>query len=103
MQANGAEMMRLAACFATESGIEVCAPVHDAFLIAAPLERLDDDIARMCMAMGKASRAVLAGFEIRTDVHRVDYPARYTDDRGAVMWERVLGLIARCRQPRRVA
>ena len=45
MQANAAEMMRLAACFATESGIEVCAPVHDAFLICAPLERFDGDIA----------------------------------------------------------
>ena len=36
MQANGAEMMRIAACLATERGIEVCAPVHDAFLICAP-------------------------------------------------------------------
>ena len=34
MQANGAEMLRLACCFATERGIEVCAPVHDAVLIA---------------------------------------------------------------------
>ena len=41
MQAAGAEMMRIAAIAATEAGIEVCAPVHDAFLIAAPLERLD--------------------------------------------------------------
>jgi DNA polymerase-1 len=40
MQANGAEMMRLAACLATERGIEVFAPVHDAFLICAPLNRL---------------------------------------------------------------
>ena len=30
MQANGAEMLRLACCLATERGIEVCAPVHDA-------------------------------------------------------------------------
>jgi DNA polymerase I-like protein with 3'-5' exonuclease and polymerase domains len=33
MQANGAEMMRIAAIAATEACIEVCAPVHDAFLI----------------------------------------------------------------------
>ena len=39
MQANGAEMMRVAAIAATEAGIEVCAPVHDAFLIQAPLEQ----------------------------------------------------------------
>jgi DNA polymerase I-like protein with 3'-5' exonuclease and polymerase domains len=103
MQANAAEMMRLAACFATESGIEVCAPVHDAFLICAPLERLDEDIAQMRAAMAKASRAVLAGFEIRSDVHRVHYPDRYMDERGVVMWERVLKLIARCRKARRAA
>src|SRR3954464_13305113 len=37
MQANGAEMLRLACCLATERGIRVCAPVHDALLIEAPL------------------------------------------------------------------
>ena len=37
MQANGAELLRLACCFATERGIQVCAPVHDAVLICAPL------------------------------------------------------------------
>src|SRR5262249_46361650 len=33
LQANGAEMLRLACCLATERGIQVCAPVHDALLI----------------------------------------------------------------------
>ena len=37
MQANGAEMLRLACCLGTERGIEICAPVHDAVLICAPL------------------------------------------------------------------
>ena len=32
MQANGAEMLRLACCLATERGVQVCAPVHDAVL-----------------------------------------------------------------------
>jgi DNA polymerase I len=36
MQANGAEMLRLACCLATERGVEVCSPVHDAVLICAP-------------------------------------------------------------------
>ena len=39
-QANGAEMMRIAAILATEAGIEVCGPIHDAFLIVSPLDRL---------------------------------------------------------------
>lgn len=93
MQANGAEMMRIAACLATERGIEVCAPVHDAFLICAPLDRLEHDITAMRSAMAEASRIVLGGFELRTDVSRVLYPNRYTTKRGMVMWNRVMKLI----------
>jgi DNA polymerase-1 len=44
MQGNGSEMLRLACCLATEAGIRVCAPVHDAILIEAPLEELDRTI-----------------------------------------------------------
>jgi DNA polymerase I len=94
MQGNGAEMLRLACCYATEIGIEVCAPVHDAVLIAAPLDRLDHDVARMRACMAKASRDVLAGFELRTEAKQVRFPARYSDRRGRVMWQRVMKLIA---------
>ena len=93
MQANGAEMLRLACCLATERGIEVCAPVHDAVLICAPLERLDADVARMQDAMREASCIVLAGFELGTDAKIVRYPDRYMDERGVVMWGRVMELI----------
>src|SRR5262249_55505267 len=37
MQGNGSEMLRLACCLATEQGIRVCWPVHDAILIEAPV------------------------------------------------------------------
>jgi DNA polymerase I len=94
MQANGAEMLRLACCLGTERGIEICAPVHDAVLICAPLDRLDEDIAKMRVAMAEASRIVLNGFELRTDVHVVKYPDRYMDDRGVKMWDRVMRLVA---------
>jgi DNA polymerase I len=85
MQGNGAEMLRLACCLATERGIEVCAPVHDAVLICAPLNRLDADIAGMRAAMAEASRIVLNGFELGTDVSIVRYPDRYADKRGTRM------------------
>ena len=92
MQANGAEMLRLACCLATEQGVEVCAPVHDAVLICAPLERLDDDIRRIQEAMREASRVVLNGFELGTDAKIIRYPDRYMDERGATMWDRVMKL-----------
>ena len=95
MQANGAEMLRIACCLATERGVEVCCPIHDAVLICAPLKRLDEDMARTRAAMVEASQAVLSGFELETDAHVVRYPARYMDARGKTMWERVCGLALR--------
>ena len=94
MQANGAEMLRLACCLATERGIEVCAPVHDAVLVCAPIERLDADVACMRACMAEASRIILAGFELRTDATLILYPDRYSDPRGVVMWDRVSRLVA---------
>jgi hypothetical protein len=100
MQANGAEMLRIACCLATERGIEVCAPIHDAVLICAPLNRLDDDIAAMRAAMAEASRCVLAGFELATDVKVVSWPDRYSDPRGAEMWNRACNLVLAEQAPR---
>ena len=92
MQANGAEMLRLACCLGTEAGISICAPVHDAILIMAPLDRLDEDVARMHVYMEEASRIVLGGFRLRTDQHVFPYPERYSDPkgRGQLMLETVL-------------
>jgi hypothetical protein len=93
MQANGAEMLRVACCLGVERGVEICAPVHDAVLICAPEERLHADIEAMRTAMAEASRIVLGGFELGSDVSITRWPDRYTDARGAVMWSRVMGLI----------
>jgi len=41
----------------------------------------------------EASRAVLDGFEIGTDVSITKFPDRFMDERGAVMWTRVLDLL----------
>ena len=98
MQANGAEMMRLAACLATERGVEVCAPVHDAFLICTPIERIEADVAGMRAAMDEAARAVLDGFPISTEAKIVRYPDRYMDKRGTVMWQQVMRLLAQLRR-----
>jgi DNA polymerase family A len=93
MQANGAEIMRLAVCLGVENGITICAPVHDAILIMAPLERLDSDIARMRAYMEQASELVLNGFKLRTEFVAVRYPDRYTDERGRQFWNLVMSLL----------
>jgi DNA polymerase-1 len=92
MQANGAEMLRIACCLATERGIDVCAPVHDALLIEGPAGEIAEVVAAARTAMADASRMVL-DVEVPTDVEIVEWPGRYADPRGAVMWARVTELV----------
>jgi hypothetical protein len=94
MQANGAEMMRLACILVTEAGINLCAPVHDALLIEGPADEIDDLVRETQRLMAQASRTVLGGFELRTGVEKIVYPSRYRDEkRGGPMWDRVMRLI----------
>jgi DNA polymerase I len=93
MQANGAEMMRIGAIAATEAGIEVCAPIHDAYLIAAPLHRLENDVEHMRELMSKAGEVVTGGLSVRTDAMIIRAPDRYMDERGIEMWNLVVDLL----------
>jgi DNA polymerase I len=99
LQANGAEMLRLASCSLTEAGIRVCATVHDAFLIEAPAEDIDQAVAECQRAMRKASEHVLDGFALRTEVKVVSFPDCFEDERGWRTWEKVSGLLDQMRWP----
>ena len=77
--------------------------MHDAVLIAAPLDRLEAEVARMQDAMREASRIVLGGFELGVDATVVRYPDRYEDPRGAVMWQRVTRLLEEAEGAREAA
>jgi DNA polymerase-1 len=98
MQANGAEILRLACCLATEQGLCVCAPVHDALLIEAPTESIDDVVAATQEVMAKASEIVLGGFRLRTDAKIVRYPDRYMDPRGESFWNQVMQILRELEQ-----
>jgi hypothetical protein len=93
MQGNGAEMLRLACCMGTENGILICAPVHDAVLIKAPIDRIDRDVAAMRAYMEEASAIVLDGFRLLTEAKIVHCPDRYTDPRGETMFAKVMSLL----------
>ena len=92
LQANGAEMLRLACCLVTERRIRVAAPVHDALLVEAPVSDIDQAVAETQRAMREASEIILGGFSLRTDVEIVRYPDRYMDPRGEAMWDAVTEL-----------
>ena len=67
--------------------------MHDALLLASPLDRLDEDVARLRACMAEASRIVLAGFEIGTDAKLIRWPDRFMSERGIEMWRRVMRLL----------
>jgi hypothetical protein len=93
MQANGAEMLRIACMLATERGIGIAAPVHDALLIVAAVDNIESHVATTKTAMIKASEIVLHGFALRVDDKIVRYPDRYMDGRGKGMWDRIMRLL----------
>lgn len=94
MQANGAEMMRLACCELTEQGVMVCAPIHDALLVEADMEEIDHIVDITRLAMAHASELVLgAGKIVRTDVEIVRFPDRYEDKAGIDLWNRIMRLL----------
>jgi hypothetical protein len=99
IQSTGADILRIACIMATRRGIKLLAPVHDAVLVEAPVNRIEAAVALMREIMRRASRIVLNAtadgrHELRTDVNIVRHPQRYSDKRGAEIWGRVLGLLA---------
>ena len=87
-------MLRLACIMGVEAGTKICAPVHDAILIEAPSDALDEQVRIMQGLMAKASAIVLGGFELRSDVKIIASPERYLDPRGKLMWEKVMVVAA---------
>ena len=76
LQANGAEMLRLACILATERGLPVCCPVHDALLVEAPSDAIDDTVEKVSQAMRDASALVLPGFPLRVESKVFRWPGR---------------------------
>jgi len=96
MQANGAEIMRLATIYIINHGLELCAIIHDAFMILSPINRIDHDMLILSNCMHRASHVVLAGFELRLDPKVILHPDRYeADKRSRRRWD---DLISRATQ-----
>jgi DNA polymerase-1 len=98
-QASGADMMKLAAIAADEVGIRICAPVHDAFVIMAPVNELDDAISTMTRIMMKAAAVVTGGLEIPVEKSfEVRWPdclgdVRKEKAKGQALWTEIRGLV----------
>jgi len=94
MQSDAAEMLRIACCLATEAGLTVAAPIHDAILLEASTDRIYEDVDRLKHIMQEASELVLGEGKIcGVDVNIIHYPNRFQDERGAEMWDIIMKLL----------
>lgn len=93
VQSNAAEMMRLAASMLTESGIDVCCPVHDAFLVEGPADDVETVVKQTQEIMAKASGVILDGFQLRSDAKIIMPGERYHDERGQGFYERIMRVL----------
>jgi DNA polymerase-1 len=95
VQATASEILHVACILAERRGLEVVAPVHDAIMIEAALDREEEASAALDRVMRDASAVVLRGYELPSDVQPVYPDGRYFDKRGKEMWETVIRLVSK--------
>jgi hypothetical protein len=95
IQANAGEILRLSVIEATAAGVDIIATLHDALMIQAPCEQIDEAVQRTRQAMEQASAAVLfnpsrtSHYPLRVDASVVRYPDHYRVTGEADWWGRL--------------
>jgi DNA polymerase I-like protein with 3'-5' exonuclease and polymerase domains len=97
MQSNGAEMLRIAAVLAYYAGIKIVALVHDAIMIEADLEELEEAAAVTARCMDRAARSLLVNTGLPTIGVDCEFvkSGRYMDDRGLPFWTKLWEMAGR--------
>jgi DNA polymerase-1 len=95
IQSTGAEILHVASVLAERRGIRIVAPIHDAFIAEADADQEEETSVALDRIMRDASRVVLRGHELRTDVQIIRAGGRYFDKRGLEMWTAVTEILAR--------
>jgi DNA polymerase I len=106
MQANGADMLRLACCYAVDRDVPIIAPVHDAVLIEGPTTDIKDIAREMQRCMVDASRVILGGPAVRVDMSDpLAFPDRYVDGRdgSGELWGTTMRLLGQLKQKGKIA
>ena len=83
MQTSCAEILRVATTMMLDNGIQLCALVHDAVLIEAPLDRIGHDVAIAQQCWREASQIVLDGFALESDcvVNELSKPSQLSSQK----------------------
>jgi hypothetical protein len=85
VQSTGAVLLRLAIVLAARKGVRIIATVHDAIMIEARDEDIEEHLRWAREAMDEACRAVL-GDVIRTECQIIRADGRYYDKKGEKLW-----------------
>ncbi len=94
IQATGADILHAACIKLMEADIEIIAPVHDAVLIEADIDKIEAEALRAQKIMEDLTEDILgAGHRIETDIEYIAYPDRYQDERGGETWDRIMRIL----------
>jgi len=86
IQANSASIFRYACLMMRKLGIRIIAVVHDAVLVEAPADLIEEEVARATICLERASRRFLRGLTLRVDTKIIREGQRFEDKRGAGVW-----------------
>ncbi len=92
VQGTGAVLLRLAVVLAARKGVRIITTVHDAIMIEAREEEIDEHVRLANEAMDEACRVVL-GDVIRTECQTIRPGERYYDEKGKKLWEVICGFM----------
>jgi DNA polymerase I len=95
IQSAGAEILHIACILAERRNVRIIAPVHDAMMAEADLDRVEEVSTALDRVMRDAASVVLRGYELPTDQQIIRPGERYYDKRGAEMWGTVERLLAK--------
>jgi hypothetical protein len=97
VQAHAAEVMRWGCSMASDRGLLVNCPIHDALLCEGSLDDVEGLVSAAQQAMGDASAIVLNGPRLRTDSKVILWPNRFHDDDGWDTWCRIVEMVGPAR------
>jgi len=86
IQGAGADVLRAAATMMYDEGIKVLAMIHDAVLIESDTEAIDQSAKIVQDCWRKASKSILRGFELDSDIVIVRHPETFTPEDTDEFW-----------------
>jgi len=102
VQSAGADIMRISTIRAFEVGIAINAIVHDAFLIEASIEDIDQAVETKCGIMMRATEDII-GRSIPVERYIVRYPDSYYDEDGEADFNILMRMLEEIEHGREVA